>query len=84
MEPKNLNIEKQNHNMQKEGFASIEKALTPVKELAEVLLGQAKGKDGHTPTNDELLALIKPLVNKFAPPKDGHTPTSEFTDHPWC
>ncbi len=33
-----------------------------------------KGDDGHTPTDEELLALIKPLIPKV---KDGHTPTSE-------
>jgi hypothetical protein len=34
----------------------------------------AKGEDGHTPTKEELLALIKPLIPQI---KDGATPTKE-------
>lgn len=32
------------------------------------------GEDGHTPTNEELLALIKPLIPQI---KDGATPTKQ-------
>ena len=33
------------------------------------------GRDAHTPTQEELIALIKPLIPAI--PKDGHTPTKE-------
>jgi hypothetical protein len=33
-----------------------------------------KGADGHTPTDEELLSLIRPLIPVV---KDGHTPTDE-------
>tara|TARA_R110000851_G_scaffold92422_3_gene201691 strand:+ start:82 stop:1281 length:1200 start_codon:yes stop_codon:yes gene_type:complete len=35
------------------------------------------GKDGTTPTNDELLALITPLIPKPVRGDDGETPTTE-------
>ena len=34
----------------------------------------AKGDDGHTPTRDELLEIIRPLIPEV---EDGHTPTKE-------
>lgn len=34
-------------------------------------------KDGHTPTRQELLALILPLIKKGDKGDDGHTPTEE-------
>lgn len=43
------------------------------------LVPSLKGEDGKTPTNKELLALIKPLIPKKA--DDGKTPTKkELTD----
>lgn len=35
------------------------------------------GKDGHTPTDEELLELIRPLVPDPIPGEDGDTPTEE-------
>jgi len=35
------------------------------------------GKPGHTPTDAELLAIIKPLIPKLRQPEDGKTPTKE-------
>lgn len=36
-----------------------------------------RGNDGHTPTEEELTALILPLIPEPVPGKDGHTPTPE-------
>lgn len=41
------------------------------------LIEQIRGAPGHTPTDDELLALIKPLIEAIPKPKDGHTPTQK-------
>lgn len=54
--------------------ASLSKSLTPIKKLAEILIGEAKGEDGKTPTDEQITELIKPLIPEV---KDGHTPTDE-------
>jgi len=36
-----------------------------------------EGDDGHTPTDTELLSLIKPLIPEVKDGDDGHTPTAE-------
>ena len=45
--------------------------------LASKLATLEKGDDGHTPTDEELLVLIRPLIPKLTQPEDGHTPTNE-------
>lgn len=45
--------------------------------LAAKLATLEKGNDGHTPTEDELLKLIKPLIPILKQPADGKTPTKE-------
>ena len=45
--------------------------------LASKLATLEKGDDGHTPTDEELIALIDPLIPKLTQPEDGHTPTNE-------
>ena len=43
-------------------------------ELPGVNLITIKGADGHTPTEEELIAIIEPLIPEV---EDGHTPTDE-------
>lgn len=51
-----------------------------IAEVLEVIPKTQKGEDGHTPTDKELLTLIKPLIEKIKPNDgkpgaDGKTPT---------
>ncbi len=43
--------------------------------IEEVIARVKDGRDGHTPTEKELLVLIRPLIPP--PAKDGHTPTDK-------
>lgn len=45
--------------------------------LAVKVADVQRGEPGHTPTKDELLALIKPLIPIVRNGIDGHTPTEE-------
>ena len=42
--------------------------------IAKNLLKDIKGEDGHTPTEEELMSLIEPLIPEAI---DGHTPTTD-------
>lgn len=52
-------------------------------QVAEALMGDkkflesVKGDAGHTPTDSELVALIKPLIPPPLPPEHGKTPTEK-------
>lgn len=46
------------------------------KNLIEEFKGKS-GVDGHTPTDAELRAIIKPLIPKLPKVQDGHTPTNQ-------
>ncbi len=73
-----LKKERQMYQMFKAGFESIVKALTkPQVELKGVSLVTIKGDKGDKHTDDELLAIIKPLIPVLKQPEDGHTPTDE-------
>jgi len=69
--------------MVKAGFDGVIKTINSLnKEVQKVEIQGAdviriKGEDGHTPTEEELLALIKPLVEAIPKPQDGHTPTED-------
>lgn len=45
--------------------------------LAAKLATLEKGNDGHTPTKEELLSLITPLIPEVSDGVDGETPTEE-------
>jgi hypothetical protein len=59
-----------------EAFATVKRliqvAITDLTTRIDARLAQIR--DGHTPTNQELLALIRPLIPKV---KDGETPTDQ-------
>ena len=58
----------------------IENMLEKLKTKGEDGYTPQKGidyEDGHTPTDEELLALIKPLIPIIRQPEDGHTPTRD-------
>lgn len=69
--------------MVKAGFDGVIKTINSLnKEVQKVEIQgvdviRIKCEDGHTPTEEELLALIKPLVEAIPQPQDGHTPTDE-------
>lgn len=88
MEPSSQS--RQMFQMVKSGFELIAKAISAVRfpdkqkiEIAgaEVLTikGQKgdSGDDGKTPTDPQLIELIKPLIPNLRQPEDGHTPTDE-------
>lgn len=52
-------------------FATISETISQIK-IQKVI--ELKGDDGHTPTEAELLLIIKPLIPEVT---DGHTPTDE-------
>lgn len=59
-------------------FENILTLLTKaVASLDKKVDAKLKGLDGHTPTEHELLSLIRPLIPKLRQPEDGHTPTDE-------
>lgn len=58
----------------------VDNAVKQVKEselnLPKVL-ETIKGQDGHTPTDEELLSLIQPMIDSLPKPEDGKTPTNK-------
>jgi hypothetical protein len=64
--------ENQIFQVTKNGFESIAKTIESID-----MHQPEDGKPGHTPTDTELLAIIKPLIPKLRQPEDGHTPTKE-------
>lgn len=78
------NFIRQIYQMIKGGFDGLTKAVN--KDVHKIELAGAEvvtikgqrgdpGLDGHTPTDQELLDLIKPLIPEIKQPKDGKTPT---------
>ena len=43
-------------------MGNIADALSPIAQLAKILMGEAKGEKGDSPTDDEIIILIKPLI----------------------
>lgn len=64
-------------------IAALQEQLQPIQRMGEieavVIKGKQgdKGEDGKTPTKEELLALIEPLIPEPIPGKDGETPTKK-------
>jgi hypothetical protein len=58
---------------------NIEQALKERTDIDEVLshVESLKGEKGDTPTDEELLALIRPLIPEPIKGDDGHTPTDD-------
>lgn len=58
---------------------SLEPTQQAVSKMAQFLaeMKGERGDDGHTPTAEELVALITPLIPEPVPGKDGLTPTAE-------
>lgn len=52
----------------------VEKSSTEITMKGATMI---KGEPGHTPTDEELLALIKPLIPVVEDGKNGHTPTDK-------
>lgn len=90
MDKEKNSIERQKYQMIKTGFDIIGKWLEKIAnkkeeprkdiqkiEIAGVSVVTLKGDNGHTPTDEELLAIIKPLIPVLRQPKDGRTPTKE-------
>ena len=78
---KSNNIERQKYDLIKKGFESISKEIANIKTKTEVILPESimkiEGKPGHTPTDKELIEIIKPLIPDIRQPEDGHTPTDK-------
>lgn len=62
----------------KEQKAEVKEALSPIKQLASVLMGEIKGKDGHTPvkgveyfTKEEQDAFVADIMSRIRVPQDG-------------
>jgi len=90
MDKEKNSIERQKFQMTQKGLDTIGKNLEKIaskkeKDIQKVEIQGAsiitikgdKGDDGHTPTDTELLAIIKPLIPVLRQPEDGHTPTDE-------
>lgn len=75
-------IENDNQNTEKvvdaikELKPELEKSASSTDRMVN-FLEQMKGEPGHTPTEEELLALIEPRIPKVKDWEDGHTPTEE-------
>ena len=61
-------------NLVKRNPVEEEKFVHLISKVGEGLVNIQKGEAGHTPTDEELLVLIKPLIPEV---KDGHTPSKE-------
>ena len=59
--------------MMKELENKIDEELPHIKSI----ISKVKGEDGHTPTDKELIALIKPLIPEPIKGEDGRTPTDK-------
>ena len=66
-------FEQETERLEKKFDEKVAELKTSIPGLEEILK-RIKGDAGHTPTNDELLALIKPLIPVV---KNGETPSSE-------
>jgi hypothetical protein len=71
------NLFRQMFQMLKSGFDGLTKAINKDVHKVEIIGVKTITLKGDTPTNEELLKLIVPLIPKIRQPEDGHTPTDE-------
>lgn len=86
---KKTNLERQKFQMMKKGLDKIADKVSvsvnvPIKEnvftagdFVENFLKTIKGDKGDSPTREEIITLIKPLIIQPKDGKDGHTPTDK-------